>query len=155
MNIWNEMRKMQEQMDALFSDFFNEPKNNLLLENTHNINNSNAITNYKKPSSDITETDKEVILEVDLPGVDKKDIKINISKDNVEIKAEKKDKKSKEDKKGLYRLERSYIGYHRKYSLPSEIDFDNSDAEYIDGVLKITMPKKEIKSEDKKRLTVK
>lgn len=154
-NIWNEMIKMQENMDKLFNNFFkNEPsfRNNLLENKT---NNNQYLSNYVAPDSDIYEKDKEIIAEIDLPGIDKKDIKVNVNKDSIEVTAEKKHEEKEEDKKkGIYRFERSYNGFCRKFDLPKTIDPDNAKAEYKNGVLIIKMPKLEIEESKKKLLEI-
>lgn len=157
-SIWDEMRRMQENMDSVFRNFFSsEPLlgNEFLLED--NSDNKDLITsNYVAPASDMYETDKDLVAEIDMPGVDKKDIKVNITKDSIEIKAEKKNELKKEDKKkGLFRLERSYAGFCRKFALPNNVNADKANAEYKDGVLRITVPKLEIEHDKKKRLEIK
>ena len=102
-SIWDEMRRMQENMDGLFSNFFStEPLvgNEFLLEDGSGKKGDLVSSNYKAPISDLYETDKEVVAEIDMPGVDKKDIKVNVTKDSIEIKAEK--------KKEMNRLKRKF-----------------------------------------------
>ena len=65
------------------------------------------IPNFRKPLTDIWETENEVVASIEIPGVDKKDIDINLTEDKLEIKVEKKHEKE-DKKKGMYRLERSY-----------------------------------------------
>ncbi len=152
--IWDEMRRMQEQMDSVFANFFDtEPMlgSGLLLENKGN---DVEKSKYHAPASDIWETDKEVIAEVDLPGIDKKDIKINLNDDNIEIKAEKKTEKE-DKKKGFYRQERCYSGFYRQFPLPSNIKADKAEAEYKDGVLKLKIPKMKIEQRKVKQIEVK
>lgn len=158
-SIWDEMRRMQEQMDAMFSNFFDtEPLigNHFLLEDGSGKNKELVSSNYKAPVSDLYETDKEVIAEVDMPGVDKNDIKVNVTEDAIEIKAEKKNELKQEDKKkGMFRLERSFAGFYRSFALPNSVDPDKANAEYKDGVLKITVPKLKIEEKKKKLLEIK
>jgi HSP20 family protein len=157
-SIWDEMRRMQEQMDSMFSNFFDtEPLigNNFLLEDGSGKNKGLVSSNYKAPVSDLYETDKEVIAEVDMPGVDKNDIKVNVTEDAIEIKAEKKNEFKEEDKKkGMYRLERSFAGFYRSFALLNSVDPDKANAKYKDGVLKITVPKLKIEEKKKKLLEI-
>ena len=91
-----------------------------------------------------------------MPGVDKKDIKVNVTKDSIEIKAEKKKEVKEEDKKkGMFRHERSFAGFYRSFALPNNVDADKANAEYKDGVLKITVPKLKIEEKKKKLLEIK
>lgn len=158
-SIWDEMRRMQEQMDLIFSNFFDsEPfiRNNYLLEDGLGKNKELVSSNYRSPVSDIYETEKEVVAEIDMPGVDKNDIKVNVTEDVIEIKAEKKNELKQEDKKkGMFRLERSFAGFYRSFPLPNSVDPDKANAEYKDGVLKITVPKLKVEEKKKKLLEIK
>ncbi len=79
-----------------------------------------------------------------MPGLEKQDIKINVTEDRLEISAETKHEEKKEEKGYVYR-ERSTGSYYRAVSLPSPVDPDISKASYQNGVLEIKMPKTEIK----------
>ena len=90
-NIWDEMRRMQEQMDSLFSNFFSfEPFGSDFLLEDKSGKGDLVTSNYRTPASDIYETDKEFVAEIDMPGVEKGDIKVNVTKEGIEVKAEKK-----------------------------------------------------------------
>jgi HSP20 family protein len=155
--IWDEMRKMQEQMDNMFDSFFARDREHLMLDDFNNRNLINSeLTNYREPVCDMYENDKEIITEIELPGINKKDIKINVSEDSVEIKTEtKKEDKVEDKKKGMYRLERSYSGFYRKFALPKNVDNNKAEAEYKDGILKIKIPKLKIEDKKKKLLEIK
>ncbi len=152
-SIWDEMRRMQEQMDTLFESFlggspFSSSHHPLLEGPTQE---GVVTSNYRKPLSDIYETDKEVIATVELPGIEKKDININTTDDGVEIKVEKQEEKTNE-KKGMYRLERSYSGFYRHIPLPESVDKDRIRASYKNGVLELRMPKTATKKRRKQIL---
>ncbi len=159
--IWDEMRRMQQQMDAMFEHFFeNDPfmteRHNLLEGPSTGKKGELIASNYKNPVSDIYETDKEVIAEVEMPGIDKKDIQVHVDKDGIEIKAETKAELKHEDKrKGMYRFERNYSGFYRHFSLPNNVNTDKANAEYKDGILKVTLPKLKIEESKKKLIDVK
>ncbi len=157
--VLDEMRQMQKNMDSLFRNFFNlDPlfENRFLIGENSTPKSDLITSNYVEPTSDLYETDKEIIAEIDLPGVDKKDIKVNVTKDSIEINAEKKYETKKEDKKkGMYRFERSYSGFYRKLALPNKVDADKADAEYKNGVLQIKIPKLKIEQQQKKLLEIK
>ncbi len=158
-SIWDEMRRMQENMDSLFSNFFStEPLigHEFLLEDSSGKKGDLVTSNYRAPISDLYETEKEVVAELDLPGVNKNDIQVNVTKDSIEIKAEKKNEVKQENKKkGMFRLERSFAGFCRKFALPKNVDADKANAEYKDGVLKITVPKLKVEEKKKKLLEIK
>ncbi len=99
---------------------------------------------YRKPFIDVIETEKEVIATADMPGLEKENIKINLTEDRLEISAETEHEEKKEEKGYVYR-ERSSGSFYRAISLPSPVDPDNSKATYKNGVLEIEMPKTEIK----------
>jgi len=158
-SIFDEMRRMQEQMDAMFDNFFGgDPffgKTQNLLEGPSKKGDL-VSSNYKQPLSDVYETEKEVIAEIEMPGMNKKDIKVHVSDDGIEIKAETNAEIKHEDKKkGMYRFERNYSGFCRHFSLPSNVDASKANAEYKDGVLKITVPKLKVEEHKKKLLDIK
>lgn len=103
--------------------------------------------------ADVNETESDVIVEFDLPGVDKKDIELTVSEHAVTVTAEKKSEEERMEKK-RYRYERSYSGYYRSLTLPARINPDKTVTAFENGVLKLTMPKLErgIRS---KKLTIK
>lgn len=159
--IFDEMRRMQQQMDALFENFFEtDPfiaRTHNLLEGPSTSKKGELITSsYKQPVSDIYETDKEVIAEIEMPGVDKKDIQVHVDQKGIDIRAETKAEVKHEDKKkGMYRFERNYSGFYRHFSLPNNANAEKANAEYKEGILKITVPKLNIEEHKKKLIDVK
>jgi HSP20 family protein len=98
----------------------------------------------KIPSVNIMENDKDYLLEMAVPGMEKKDLKVEVGNNMLTISAEKEEKKEeKED--GFSRKEFSYNSFCRSFTLPENTDGDKVDAEYKDGILKIAIPKKEVK----------
>ena len=91
---------------------------------------------------DVKEDDKAFTVEAEVPGVSKDDIQVDIDRDVVSLRAEV--KKEKEEKKGetVVHSERSYGMVSRSFTLPAEVDDKSAKAEYRDGVLKLTLPKK-------------
>jgi HSP20 family protein len=140
---FDEFRIFEENMNRMFEKIWGIPVNRSLLLPSERTT-TGAIEKYKKPFIDLVETDKEVIATVEMPGLDKGDIKINITEDKLEISAETKQEEEKEEKGYIYKERRSG-SYYRRISLPSSIDSDNSKASYNNGILQITMPKTEIK----------
>lgn len=89
---------------------------------------------------DLTETDEELIVEVDAPGVKREDIDITLTDNSLSIKG-KRESKTEEKSKNAYRLERHYGAFERRITLPCEVEAERVDAGLRDGVLTIRLPK--------------
>ena len=99
-----------------------------------------ALTEFK---TDIQDKGDSYLLEADLPGFRKEDIHIDLDGDTMTITAERHSEREEKDKEGNYlRCERSYGSYRRSFDV-SGIEESGLKAEYADGVLKLTMPKKQ------------
>jgi len=90
--------------------------------------------------SDIAETDKEIILTIELPGVEKKDINIEASEDSIRVSVESK-KKKEIKRKNLYKAGSRYFEFKSTYTMPCEIDPKGVSATYTNGVLEIRAKK--------------
>ena len=139
---WDDFRRFEEMMNRMFEEFWGRPGRRPLL--TSGERGEIVPAESRQPFIDVIETDKEVIATAEMPGLEKSDIKINLTEDRLEISAETKHEEKKEEKGYLYRERRSG-SYYRAISLPSPVDADNSKASYKNGVLEIKMPKTEIK----------
>jgi HSP20 family protein len=96
--------------------------------------------NQLVPSTDVTENDKEIQITAELPGLEEKDVQINVADDVLTIKGEKKAEKEEKDKN--YRLvERSYGAFSRSIELPAGIDSNSIKASIAKGVLTVVVPK--------------
>lgn len=104
--------------------------------------------------TDITEKDGKYILEADLPGFKKEDISVDIDKDCLTITAEHKSEKKEENADSYIRRERYYGSYTRSFNVKG-IDTEAITAAYNDGVLTLTMPKKEPEIPAARRLEIK
>ena len=94
------------------------------------------------PSVDVSETDKEVIVRAELPGMDPKEIDISLSGNVLTIKGERKHERE-EKKENFHLVERGSGSFSRTLQLPVEVKADKVKASYKDGVLSISMPKTE------------
>lgn len=94
------------------------------------------------PLTDISENKDSFILDTDLPGVKKDDVKISYNNGQITISGERKYESEDEDEKH-HRVERAFGKYYRSFNLPKEIQPDKISAEYKDGSLKVTVPKAE------------
>lgn len=106
------------------------------------------------PSSDIIDNGKTLEVTIDLPGINKKDIKITVQKNFLEVKAEKKIE-SKTKKQNYFAQERSYSGYYRRFVLPVSVDSNKTKCDFSNGVLKITLPKLKETKDKAKVITLK
>jgi HSP20 family protein len=100
-----------------------------------------ATTNWS-PAVDIFETENEIIVQAELPGVDRKDIGLQLENNVLTLKGERRfEKETKQE--NYHRIERSYGGFSRAFSIPAIVDEEKIRADYKDGILKIALPKKE------------
>jgi len=94
------------------------------------------------PAVDIYETDTSIVLKAELPGVEPKDVVVRVEDNTLYLKGERKfAKETKEE--NYHRVERSYGSFARSFALPNSIDADKVAAEYKDGLLTLTLPKRE------------
>jgi len=94
------------------------------------------------PAVDIYETENELVLKADLPEVNQKDIDVRVENQTLTIAGTRNFEKS-EDKKGFHRIERSYGNFVRSFAIPNTFDTESIKAEYHNGVLSVTLAKKE------------
>lgn len=107
------------------------------------------------PRVDVSETDKEIRVTAELPGLQEKEIELSITDDSLTIKGEKKEEKEeKEEQKGYYRMERTYGSFTRVIALPSEVQTDKAKASFKNGVLSIEMPKKPEATSNKRTIPI-
>jgi HSP20 family protein len=94
------------------------------------------------PAFDISETESEIQVNAELPGMDPKEIEITLTGEVLTIKGEKKEEKE-ENGEDFHRRERRYGSFSRTFRLPVDVKADSINAGYKDGVLKVTLPKAE------------
>ena len=94
------------------------------------------------PPANISETDDNVVVTLQVPGMDAKDIELSLHGEVLTLKGEKKQEKEEKGKK-FHRVERSYGSFVRSFSLPESVDEAAVKAEYKDGVLNLHLPKSE------------
>jgi HSP20 family protein len=120
---------LQREIDRLFDDF------------TRGFPAFGSLgTQSLAPSIDVIETDKDIEITAELPGLEEKDVQINVADNVLTIKGEKKAEKEEKDKN--YRLvERSYGSFARSLELPAGVNPDEIKASIAKGVLTVTVPK--------------
>lgn len=125
-------RGFRTQLDTLFEDWFGRSMGGTLA-----------------PRVDVSETNKEVTLKVELPGVEEKDIEVSLSGNELTIKGEKKseqeEKKASEGEEGrvFHRVERSFGAFQRTMTVPFDVEPDKVSAQFKDGVLTVSLPRPE------------
>lgn len=131
-NPWNEMVSMRERMNALFNDSLFRPDRR----------EDDAAMGLWYPSVDMFEKDDQVVIKAELPGLEKKDINLEINNGVLTLKGERKyDNEVKEG--NFYRREMSYGKFIRSFTLPAEVDADKIKAEFQNGLLTVEVPKSE------------
>ncbi|MDD3041355.1 MAG: Hsp20/alpha crystallin family protein [Methanosarcinaceae archaeon] len=134
---FEELRRTQERLNQLFEDF---------------VPSEEWTGKTFAPLVDVMEEGDKVIVTTDLPGVDKKDIEINLKEDMLEINA-KCGGEEETEKEGYLKKERSYTRFYRAIRLPTGVSEENASAKMENGVLTITIPKLELE-EPKKRIQI-
>jgi len=136
LSIWSpisEVERVRREFDKLFDEFFSP---------------ANGSEYTFIPAVDLYETDSDVVIKAEIPGVKKNDIEISVKDNFVHIKAEKKEE-VEEKKENLHRVERFYGKVERVIPLPVDVKSDQAKAEYKDGVLEIRIPKEKVSKETK------
>jgi HSP20 family protein len=130
---WDPVRDMvtlREKMNRLFEDVF-----------TGQSEGKELAASTWAPAVDIFETENDLVMTAEVPGIDEKDIEIKIEDNTLILKGARKfEKETKEE--NYHRIERSYGSFYRAFTLPNSIDPEKIQAEHENGVLKITMPKR-------------
>jgi HSP20 family protein len=138
----DELTTLRNSMDRLWSRMTAE--------------NEPALANWS-PTSDVVETKDEIMIKAELPGLDEKDVNIEIENGVLTIKGERK-AEQETDEKGYRRIERAYGSFLRAFTLPTNIEAEKISATFTNGLLEVHMPKMEgakprtIKVEVKKQL---
>ena len=142
------LSRLSERMPTVFEDFF-KPWNEWfdnggLFGRTMNI-----------PAVNITEQKNDYLVSLAVPGMKKEDFKIDIDGNMLTISSAKEETKEEKEKR-FTRKEYNYSSFSRSFTLPDEVNREKIDAKYEDGVLKITLPRKEeVKNPAAKQIAVK
>ena len=141
---WNPMRDMfslEHQMNHLFDDVFKPV-----------VRGDSRLSMWNwNPRVDIYDNDENIVIKAELPGIDKKDIVIDVKDGLLVLKGERSfDNEVKEEK--YYCRERMFGKFERVFRLPADVDPEKISANYKDGILKIDIPKPE--EQKPKQITV-
>ncbi|MFQ6105515.1 MAG: Hsp20/alpha crystallin family protein [Candidatus Hydrothermarchaeaceae archaeon] len=137
---YDEIRKIERRMNKIFEDFWSGGPKLLGSGKGDVILYEGALSGYREPFTDIIETEKEVVVTAEIPGVEKEDIKINTTEDRIKITAEARHEK-REEKEGYVRRERGYESFYRVLALPAEVEAEKAKATYKNGILEVVLPK--------------
>lgn len=124
------LRDLQREVDSIFDQFFDRDRDE---EGTSAV---------WAPRTDLAETDNAFNLRVDVPGMTKEDISINLQDNTLTISGERSSERTEEGEEYV-RVERAFGNFHRTFTLPDAVDQKNIEATYENGVLKISIPKTE------------
>lgn len=131
---WEPFRDLvvtQDRFNRLFNDAFS------------NVFGGEELTHRTwAPPVDIYETDHDLVLKAELPGIDPKDLDIRVENGTLYLKGERKHE-SETKEENYHRIERSYGSFVRTFALPNSVSTENVKADYKDGVLTLTMAKRE------------
>jgi HSP20 family protein len=139
-DVWEPFASLRRDMERVFEDFSRDFSWGLPA----------TAGTAVAPRIDVSETDSEIKIEAEMPGVEEKDVEVVLSNGRLTIKGEKKQEKE-EKKKDYHLVERSYGSFARSISLPFEADPGHVKASFAKGVLTVTVPKPpEVKAKEKK-----
>jgi HSP20 family protein len=128
---WDPFREvvaLQNRMNSLFGNMNNESENPLT-------------TASFVPAVDVYEDEKKVVLKLEVPGIEEKDLDVSVENHTLTVKGERKFEKE-EKEENFHRIERRYGSFYRAFSLPTTVDTENIAAKYDAGVLKLELTKK-------------
>lgn len=140
---YRELATLQDEMNSLLDTFFGRTQP------------EEGTTRLWDPRVDIHETKDGFVVEVELPGVNKEDVRITVHDNTLTIEGEKKYPHA--DQKGCecHRQERIFGRFQRSFALPSAVDADKIEAHFEHGVLSVHLPKKEVARPREIPITVK
>ena len=93
------------------------------------------------PAVDTVETEESIMLKADLPGIDPKDVEVEVENGTLTLRGERRQEKDVKEE-NYRRIERSYGSFVRSFTLPNTVDTEKIQAEYRSGVLELTLPKR-------------
>jgi HSP20 family protein len=128
---FRDLVSIQDEMNRLFDDFFGRP-----------VTRPEWTEGVWTPSVDVSETKDNVIINAEIPGMSKEDVKLSVQNNVLTLSGERKQEKEEKDA-NYHRIERSYGSFSRSFTLPASVKPDKVKATYKDGILKITLPKSE------------
>lgn len=123
---FDELTTLRNRMDRLWSRMSDEEP---------------ALANWS-PTSDVIETKDDIVIKAELPGIDAKDVDVQIENGVLSIQGQRNAEKETEEK-GFRRIERTYGTFFRSFVLPPNVETEQIAATFVNGVLEVRLPKKE------------
>lgn len=152
---WHPFETLHREIDRLFDDFgrglWRSPFRHPMFDIEPSWSRGMQVT---VPAVDIVEKDNGYEITADLPGMDEKNVEVQLSNGNLTIRGEKKEEKE-EKKKDFYLQERHFGSFERTFGVPEGVDVDKIEANFKKGVLTITLPKKPEAQKPAKKIDVK
>ena len=142
----HEMDRMFEDLDKTFKQFFGEP----LMRRKKGIKESM----FRSPALDIKDEGDRYEVNAEMPGINKDDIEVEVRDDKLTISGETKEEIEEKDE-DFVRRERGYRSFYREIPLTDEVMSDEAEASYSNGILEISLPKKEKEKKKGKTLEIK
>jgi HSP20 family protein len=124
---FREVQSLQNRVNALFRDF--------------NDGDSPVAAASFVPAVDIYEDEKKVVLKLEVPGIEEKDLDVRVENNTLTVKGERKFE-GEEKEQNFHRIERRYGSFYRAFTLPATVDTENIGAGYNNGILKLELKKK-------------
>ena len=137
-----------EEMDRLFDQFLKNRWSQPFSWNLPDTKGFNTESEVRVPSVDIVEKDNNIIVRAEIPGIEKNDIEVTLSGDNLTIKGKSKHE-TKETTEDFHRCEISTGSFSRTLTLPSDVNGEKVKARFSNGLLEVTLPKVESSSRNK------
>jgi HSP20 family protein len=146
------LEELQQEIDRVFNSFFRDwPLKMQFPSFKRSFKNEMGLI---RPTLDLSAKDNAYLATLELPGVDPKDVKIELRKNNLFITGEKKQEEEHKER-DHYRIERSYGMFRRVLTLPEDVNTDDISASYKNGVMTITIPRKAIPDSERRQIEVK
>jgi len=137
-DLWTDMDQLFDQFRTNFTDLFWRPSTSL----------SSPFDDLRTPMMDVADLGNRYEMKVEIPGIPKENINIEVSPTNIEISAKHETEEDEKNKNWL-RRERSSTSFYRSIEFPDKIKTDTVEAEFKDGILNLSLPKAEPKPEMK------
>ncbi|MCB1023734.1 MAG: Hsp20/alpha crystallin family protein [Acidobacteria bacterium] len=128
---FKELRSLQDEMNRIFHSNF-----------PTQFSHEEMASGGWAPSVDIYESEGEIVLEAELPGMKREDFELSIENNVITLKGERRFEKNDEGD-NYHRVERAYGSFTRSFSLPRTVSAEHTSADFKNGILRVSLPKKE------------
>jgi HSP20 family protein len=132
---FRDLRTLQDEMNRLFSGSISRSGSGAVIQDE-------IMRGALSPQVDIFENKEQIVLEAEFPGMKPEDVEISIENNVLTLHGERKFEK-KDERDNFHRVERSYGSFTRSFTLPPTVSSENANAEFDNGVLRLTLAKRE------------